>query len=336
MEARPWADGKTVTYRYHPLGEKPINLGTNRDEAIRKVLDLTGEAPGQGTMTWVWEHWLKHPKTKKLSEGTRADYALAWKQIEKVFGSRQASSIQSTEVAHYVHVTRAGSPRRADVEKTVLSNLFKLGVILGVCSTNPTVSVVPHGSEASDVMPETAALVAFMKWLDAGTPQRRVLACAAEYAELAGNRQAEFRELTTLQVDRAAGEIRVKRAKQRGKKRGEVVEVIAITPRMKALLDKIEALRAELGRQKSLYLFPTIDGGMYSARGFKTLFQRAITDAIAAGVLTRGQRFNFHSLRRYYATMHKAATGSLPNLHADPRVTARVYDATKEERRRAL
>lgn len=29
MEARPWRDGKTVTYRYHPVGAAPINLGTN-------------------------------------------------------------------------------------------------------------------------------------------------------------------------------------------------------------------------------------------------------------------------------------------------------------------
>lgn len=36
MEARPWADGKTVTYRYHPIGAKPINLGTDRALAIKR------------------------------------------------------------------------------------------------------------------------------------------------------------------------------------------------------------------------------------------------------------------------------------------------------------
>ena len=70
--------------------------------------------------------------------------------------------------------------------------------------------------------------------------------------------------------------------------------------------------------------------------GFKTLFQRAITAAIDEKIIRREQRFNFHALRRYYATMHKASTGALPDMHADPRVTARVYDATKEVKRRAL
>ena len=41
MEARPWRDGKTVTYRLHPLGGKPINLGTDRLAAIQRVLQLT-------------------------------------------------------------------------------------------------------------------------------------------------------------------------------------------------------------------------------------------------------------------------------------------------------
>ena len=43
MEARPWSNGKTVTYRYHPVGGKPINLGTDREQALRKVLDMNGE-----------------------------------------------------------------------------------------------------------------------------------------------------------------------------------------------------------------------------------------------------------------------------------------------------
>lgn len=42
MEARPWRDGKTTTYRYHVADGKPINLGTDRAEALRRVLELLG------------------------------------------------------------------------------------------------------------------------------------------------------------------------------------------------------------------------------------------------------------------------------------------------------
>ena len=33
MEARPWADGKTIAYRFHPFEGKPIPLGTDRAAA---------------------------------------------------------------------------------------------------------------------------------------------------------------------------------------------------------------------------------------------------------------------------------------------------------------
>ena len=57
MEARLWADGKTCTYRYHPIGGKPIALGQDRVIAIRKVLDMLGNNKDQGSLKWVWERY---------------------------------------------------------------------------------------------------------------------------------------------------------------------------------------------------------------------------------------------------------------------------------------
>jgi hypothetical protein len=36
-----------VTYRFHPVGRKPINLGTDLAAALRKVLDLNGGRAGR-------------------------------------------------------------------------------------------------------------------------------------------------------------------------------------------------------------------------------------------------------------------------------------------------
>ncbi|WP_256703129.1 hypothetical protein [Burkholderia ubonensis] len=41
-------------------------------------------------------------------------------------------------------------------------------------------------------------------------------------------------------------------------------------------------------------------------------------------------------LRAYYVTRHKAERGALPDLHANPATTARVYDRTKIVRRRGM
>jgi len=337
MEPRPWADGKTITYRYHPLGGKPINLGTDRIEACAKVLRMLGKADDHGTLRWVWEDFkARSPRWKKLADGTRADYETAWKQIDAVLGGMAIHQIDSTIVARYVHVERAAAPRRADIEKSLLSRLFGHGIKLGVCTVNATIGVEPHGSEARTTAVEPEVLARFLAWVYAKQPpQRHVIAMGAEYASLAGNRKVEFLDLTWPQVDRAAGRIRVFRAKQRGKKKDAIVEVIEITPKLEALLDRLAALRRARGVDCA-YVFPTRDNNAYSARGFKTLWHRTVTDALAAKVITAEDRFTFHDLRAYYVTLHKRQEGKLPDLHTNPAVTATVYDRNEEVARRAL
>ena len=150
---------------------------------------------------------------------------------------------------------------------------------------------------------------------------------AAEYASLAGNRKVEFLHLTWPQIDRNAGVIRTIRAKQRGKKREQLVEVVTIGPELGALIDRLAAIRP--GRE-CLYVFPTRDNNQYTDQGFKTLWQRCVLSAIDNDILTAQTRFTFHDLRAYYATKHKKDRGVLPDLHANPETTARVYDRNKE------
>ena len=45
MEARPHKGSDKVTYRYHPMGGKPINLGQDKRAAIQKVLDMVKAVP---------------------------------------------------------------------------------------------------------------------------------------------------------------------------------------------------------------------------------------------------------------------------------------------------
>jgi integrase len=335
MEAWRWADGKTITYRYHPVGKKPIPLGTDKQAALRKVLDLTGQRDGHGTLAWVWEKYQESPRWLKLAEGTRADYRLAWKQIDARLGQMHAEEIDAPMVARYVHIERAGSPRRADIEKSLLSRLFGHGIKLGACTKNPTIGVEPHGSVQSTAVPKDDVLQRFLTWLEKQTPQRRIIGMMAEYASLVGSRRVEFLDLSWPQIDEAAGVVRTKRAKQRGAKAGEVIEAIAITPALQALIDRLKVLRQQRGTA-CLYVFPTRDNNPYNDKGFKTLWSRCRADAIADGALTREDRFTFHQLRAYYATTHKQQRGSLPDLHANPAVTAKVYDRNKVVKRSAL
>lgn len=340
MEARPWADGKTITYRYHPVGAaKPINLGTDRAAALRKVLDMNGQPSGQtavGTLRWVWERFTTDsPRWKKYSQATRDDYTDAWKQLGERLGDMHVGEINTAIVARYVHVERASAPRRADIEKSLLSRLFGYGIIVGVCTENATNDVEPHGGEARTKAAKPEVLAKFLTWLETQTPQMRIIGMAAEYCSLAGNRQVEFLPLTWDMVDEAAKEVRTVRAKQRGKKRGTVIEVVEVTPKLAALLGRLRALRGARGTD-CVYVFPTRDNNKYSARGFKSLWQRSVQKALLEEVLTKEDRFTFNDLRAYYVTQHKTSRGHLPDLHKNKATTAGVYDRNTEVPREAL
>lgn len=331
MEAIP---GKRATlYRYHPVGKNPVNLGHDRLQAIRQVLDLLGQAPDTGKLRWVWGSYKQSKRFTRLAPATQADYEQCWAAIAPILGDMQIGAITAPIVARYVRVERAEAASRANHEKALLSNLFAHGIDLGACTENPAKHVRPNEEEPRTEAPDAALLAKFLAWVAQQTPQRQIIGLAAEYASLAGNRKVEFLPLTWPQVDRKAGEIRTIRAKQRGKKREQIVEVVSISPAMENLLERLAAIRP--GRE-CLVVFPTRGGNAYTDRGFKTLWQRIMLAAIKAGVVPEGARFTFHDLRAYYATQHKAKKGMLPDLHKNPETTARVYDRSKIVRRDAV
>ena len=133
--------------------------------------------------------------------------------------------------------------------------------------------------------------------------------------------------LSWPQIDEAAGVNRVKRAKQREKNRGEVIEHIEITPTLSELVARLRAARQD----DCLYVFSNRYATHYSPAGFKTGWSKLMNNALELKKI--GRRFTFHDLRAYYVTRHKAERCKLPDSHADPATTARVYDRTKMVKR---
>lgn len=332
MEARPRKDG-LVTYRYHPVGEKPINLGTDRLKAIQRVLDILGQGDGVGTIERLWNQYQDTPDWKRLAEGTRADYKTCSKPLLATFGDVRASDIRASDIARYLRIERQAAPVRANREAALLSNLINLAIERGEAETNPCRQVRRNPEQPRTHAVAVETITTFVQWLMGQTPQRQIIALTAEYAALAGSRKAEFLDIVRPQVDRTAGVIRTKRAKQRGTKRGEVIEEVAITPRLADLLDRIDAIHARQERE-CLYLFPNRFGNHYTSAGFKAMWSKLMAQALEEKVIE--ERFTFHDLRAFYATTHKAERGTLPDLHANPAITARVYDRNKVVKRKAL
>ena len=328
MEARPRKDG--FSYRYHPTEGKPIPLGTDKAEAIRKVLDMTGQSNDDGSFVFLWRTYQGRPEFKRLADITRAHYADHWLELEKRFGKLHVAALKPKHIARYLRVERASAPVVANREFAVLSNLCKLAVELGYIDRNPCKEVSRNPETPRDHLVERPTLDKFVAWALKQGPSAVVLVSMAQFAALAGNRRAEFRALHWPQVDEVEEMVRMQRAKQRqGKKKRELVNISA------ALQDVLDRMKALPAYSPMGPVFPAPRTGRpYSEPGFKAMWARLMQDALDEKVIE--ERFTFHDLRAHYTTYHKLRFGELPELHADAKTTAGVYERSREVRRSAL
>lgn len=328
MEARPRKDGQ-VTYRYHPLGGKPVNLGTDKDAAIRRVLDLNGRGDDAGTVGQLWRLYQKTPDWARLAPSTQRVYTEQWRILAKGWERGIVAAIKPADVARWLRVARADAPTSANREVALLSNLFNLAVERGDIERNPCREVRRNREEPRTRLVERKTeLEPFVAWALKRGDSATVLVSMAEFAALTGNRRAEFRTLHWPQVDEEI--IRLTRAKQHGGR--EKRELVAISDALRAVLARVKAL-GDYNPMGAVFRAPRT-GNPYSEAGFKAMWARLMAAALAEGVVA--QRFTFHDLRAHYTTYYKLQFGQLPELHADPATTGRVYERTREVRRRAL
>ncbi|WP_249183503.1 hypothetical protein [Burkholderia cenocepacia] len=99
------------------------------------------------------------------------------------------------------------------------------------------------------------------------------------------------------------------------------------------LTEQLDRPAVVRGDKECLYVFTT-KFGTRTTRTTDSKDWRLMNEAIEAKVIA--SRFTFHDLRAYYATQFKRESGALPDLHANPATTARVYDRNKIVKRKAL
>lgn len=329
MEARPWRDGKTVTYRYHPLGKKPINLGTDKIEAIRQVLDINGRTSDQGTVNRLWKQYKASPAWQALRDRTRADYEDYSVPLLAVFGEVHAAAVMAPDIARYLRVERAAAPVRANREVALLGNLLALAIELGEATVNPCRGgQVPRNKERPRTSaPDHKEIEALVDFAAVKGGQWNVITMAAEFAALTGSRQVEMLPLHWPQF--GVDEVRLRRAKQR--KGVEKVERVSVSPALLLLRTRLLAVARD---EKVGAVFPNRQGNPYTAQGFAAMWGKLMREAMSEKVIAR--RFTFHDLRAHYATQHKERLGHLPDLHASPTTTAKVYERSGVSRRKAL
>jgi integrase len=327
--ARPHAKGDKVTYRYHPIGAKPINLGQDKRAAIQKVLDLNGSSNDAGTVEELWRTYQTMPQWKRLGERTKSDYAEYSVKLLEIMGKVSARVVRPADIAQYLRVERAAAPVRANREVALLANLMTVAVERGDIDVNPCKQVKRNLERPRTEAPEPETFAAFLAWSNPQGPQRQVIGLMTEFAAMVGSRRIEFLHLTLPQIDSQAQTIRLMRAKQHGG--ATRVKSVSITAGMEDLVQRLRALQRP---DECLHVFTTRDGNPYTDDGFSSTWQRAMTKALEDKVIPR--RFTFHDLWAYYTTQHKAQYGGLPELHADSKTTAKIYDRSRVSARKGL
>lgn len=151
----------------------------------------------------------------------------------------------------------------------------------------------------------------------------------AKFAAYTGARQIELLQLKWDQVDFLKMTIKMIRAKQRGKKRNLIVDVIEMTEGLAGLMREIR-----LNHNHDVYVFPTSKGGKmpYTQSEFKGLWGKFRKQAQLDGINFTS---TFHDLRAYYVTEQRRALDTLPNLHENPATTARIYSRGEEKVRKS-
>lgn len=329
MEARPRKDG-LITYRYHPLGAKPITLGTDKADAIRKVLDLNGRTSDAGTVGQLWRLYQQTADWARLAPSTQRVYAELWRSLSKGWERGIVAAIRPADVARWLRVARADAPIVANREVALLSNLMNLAVERGDIERNPCREVRRNPEAPRTRLVDQQELAPFIAWALQRGDSATVLVSMAEFAALTGNRRAEFRTLHWPQVDDEI--IRLTRAKQRGGR--EKREMVAVSEALRVVLARMKkAAGDDFNPMGAVFKAPRT-GNPYTEAGFKAMWNRLMVAALAEKVIE--ERFTFHDLRAHYATYYKLRFGELPELHADAATTGRVYERTREVRRKAL
>jgi integrase len=315
------------TYRYHPIGGKPISLGHDKEVAIRRVLDLNLDNSDRGQLKELWRLYQESKAWETLAQGTRDDYVQSSKQLIPVFGDMAPIQIKPAHIARYLRVERSAAPVRANREFALLSNLLTLACERGELDANPCKQVRRNKERPRKNAPTTSTLETFLTWAWSQKGQAQVLAAMAEYAGLAGNRGKEFRNLRWNEIK--GDELHLMRAKQHDG--NEVMEIIPMSDPLRDLLDRA---RSFARNTQHGWVFPNADGNCYTSQAFKLGFARLKKSAREAGAL--GKNFTMHDLRSYYVTQYKQKYGAYPEIHADVATTARIYDSRKIVRRKTL
>lgn len=298
-EPRP---GKTD--KWHKLG-KEWNLAARIEWAKLSGEDFSSAR--RNTFADMLDAYLEHiEKDKTHSPTTIADSKVHAVELKRIFGNMLPDEVKPQHIARYLetrmvkHKPKKGQPApppkrapiRANREKATLSSAFAWGMRNGFAAVNPAFGVRNNKEKRKDRAPELWEIRAVQKHCNAQW------SAVIDLALLVGQRGVDIRKITHDDI-LPEGVLFVQT------KRGAKV-LVEWDDALRAVIRALASIKK--GKVASDYLIPARKGAMYSASGWKTMLNKAVTRALLAGDLK--ERFSFHDLRAANATIEHEQGGS--------------------------
>jgi integrase len=256
-------------------GGKWHNLGRNLSDAMQAYAKLLQDPGTPQTLGDVMDRYQREIlPTKALS--TRKGQERELGLLRAVFGAMRPDDVTPQHVYQYMD---RRPPIRANREKSLLSHVYSHAIRWGCAKDNPC-RLVKRNAEKPRTRYVTDAEFRAVRAIMPAPMQ-----CAMDLAYLTGLRQGDIIKLQTGQWSDTDG------LTVRTGKTGKTLR-FAATPDLAAVISECRDLP---GKIASTLLIHTRKGTPYSSSGFQSLWQVAMRQAIADGVVS--ERFTFHDIR---------------------------------------
>lgn len=317
MDARKRKNGG-YTYRYLTYERKYINLGHDRSEAIRKVLEMERRAPDSGTIGEMVRGFLASEQFKRdLGKRTQDDYLNHSRHILRVFGTMRVEDVQPPHIARYLRKERIEAPIQANREIAFLASAYQYGIEAGLAVSSPCREVKRNKERPRSRCPSWPEIESFYETAKTKGESSHVIGLMAKFAALTGRRRAEFLRLHKSDLTDEGIRIGFAKAKVHEARRQGLIEW---TPALRQVVGEMQSLERPTD---SLFVWVNRRGQPYTEQGFKAMWSKIMADWLNGDRLR--ERFTFHDLRAYYITAMVEQERN-PETHANPATTRKVYD----------
>ena len=283
-----------------------VPLGTDEQLLETKLQRIKGPAPEMpGTFAWLAEWYLREIAPNHLAPRTILDRQQCVKNLVAAFPNTPAHLIAPFNVQDYIYQRIKTSKRRAKMEYTTMSQIYRWGIRFGYVSSNPAVDLYTPPERPRDRYVTHEDLQTFCELNpDWGGPM-------ALFGYAVGQRLGDILAL------RYHPNVLIFRTQKTGKRAR-----INMTPYLSDLIRQINP-----GIEEGDLIIQNARGEEYDRHSFGHRWRRCMDRFVKEG----GERFTFHDLKAKFVT-DSQTLGLDPvkqALHDNPRTT-KVYLRNRE------